>query len=55
MTTNKKELKKELEYHKNELFKIAMSFNPNFEFGAGLKNKLLNHREQIERLEEWLK
>lgn len=48
------ELQNELEYHKEQLFRIAMSFNPDYPFGAGLKNTLLHHRAEIERIEKLL-
>ena len=51
---NRKQLQTELAYHKEQLFRIAMSFNPDHVFGPGLKNQLLRHRAEIERLESLL-
>lgn len=51
---NRKQLQTELAYHYEQLLRIAMSFNPDHVFGAGLKAQLLGHRAEIERLESLL-
>lgn len=50
----KNQLENELKYHQEQLLRIAMTFNPDYPFGAGLKNTLLKHRAEIERLEKLL-
>lgn len=52
MTT--KQIKKELEYNKQRLLAIAMTFNPDCAFGPGLKSQVIKYRAEIERLNQLL-